>query len=318
MRILNQTLDFSSPTVQARPFARLASGVQRLQETRRVVLRLRLARGAHRTYPERGRPPRAVLWLVQYREPGEVAERTDKGRKRLNLADCREVSNAAAKRAWARLILPGILGAWPELGRRAIPMPPVGRAGWPPARSSRGPQKHNPITHLMARTSPGGCRGPGSAWPGTACQAVAQGDRDRLSELGQARRSRPVRQSGTECERGRGAAGSHGGYDERVEMGVEFVWGDHHARPCLLNLATPRGIEAYQEHVTSAGGVGGYHVHSVSSKRVGVGGSSNPSSPRIRRLFAASVQPERGKATLAITMAPFLDAQLDVFAEAGF
>src|SRR5512146_3579005 len=101
------------------------------------------------------------------------------------------------------------------------------------------------------------------------------------------------------------APGSHGGHNERIEISVEIVGRHHYARARLPNLAAPRRIEAYQEHVTSTDGLHGHHVHSVSSKRVSVGGSSNASSLRMRNLFAASLQPERGRAALAITMAPF-------------
>jgi hypothetical protein len=41
------------------------------------------------------------------------------------------------------------------------------------------------------------------------------------------------------------AAGSHGGHDERIEIGVEVVRRHHDARARLPNLATPPGIEVY-------------------------------------------------------------------------
>jgi hypothetical protein len=57
--------------------------------------------------------------------------------------------------------------------------------------------------------------------------------------------------------------GSHGGYDEGAQAGVEFVRGRHRTGSCLLNLTALRGIEIYQKHVATTDALGGHHVHSV-------------------------------------------------------
>jgi hypothetical protein len=92
--------------------------------------------------------------------------------------------------------------------------------------------------------------------------------------------------------------------NERPQMRVELVRRDDHTRVTLAHFATPRRVETDQEHLPPTNRTPGHHFHSHSSNRVGVGGSSRPSSSRSRIRWAAFAHPDRARATRAITMAP--------------
>ena len=62
------------------------------------------------------------------------------------------------------------------------------------------------------------------------------------------------------------------GCDETsAQVRVEFIRGNDHARPGLLDLPSPRGVLIDQENLAAADSLGGHHLHSFSSKWVGVG-----------------------------------------------
>jgi len=76
------------------------------------------------------------------------------------------------------------------------------------------------------------------------------------------------------------AAGGHGDHDEGAKVGVQLIRGNDHTWARLLDFSATGGIETHQKDITAPDSLGPHHFHSLSSKRVEVGGSGSASSPR--------------------------------------
>ena len=111
-----------------------------------------------------------------------------------------------------------------------------------------------------------------------------------------------VREAARDAKRIRLSASREGSNHNGAKVRSELVERYHYAWPCLADRAPASRVPGYEKHLSTSGCPVGYHRHSVSSKRVGVGGSSSWPPPPARSFRAASAHPLRGAGRAAITM----------------
>lgn len=116
----------------------------------------------------------------------------------------------------------------------------------------------------------------------------------------------PSFQSTRDPKRIRMSAGGERRDDERAQMLVQLVGGNHYARPSLANFASAGRIQIDEKNLATPNFLVRYHSHSVSSNFVRVGGSVKRSSALVRARFAASLQPARGRCGDEMIIAPLL------------
>ncbi len=88
-----------------------------------------------------------------------------------------------------------------------------------------------------------------------------------------------VHEATCHAERKRLAPGRERRDDDGAKMRVEVVGRHHDTGSSFLDLGAARWIQVDEEDLSAADQLRGYHCHSVSSKWVGVGGSSSLSPP---------------------------------------